>query len=92
VSLEIIKNTLPYIQPFSIIQTRNGEIIGHYRTEKLAKEALDIFNNSNNIAYKGKIDTQKNKNPIDCWKERINKPKGDQPLKIKKRRIVIDEN
>ena len=49
--LAIRKNTLPYIQPYSVIDEDTGGIWGHYKTFQMAMIALRAFNSAIAAVY-----------------------------------------
>jgi hypothetical protein len=96
--LIIHKNTLPYIHPYSIINSDSGENLGDYKTEEKAKVALKAFRDMIKAQEMSawcvtpdgpkKIES-KNLDIIKALEKRMKKPSGDKPPeKIKKRRRI----
>jgi hypothetical protein len=91
-TLEIIKNSLPYYQPYSIIFTDCGTnekfVMGDYKTKQKAELALIFFESKysgciypHGLEYFKSISkrqlTGKNQKPIDELEKRILNPSGD---------------
>jgi len=100
--LTIIKNTLPYIHPYSIFDTETNEVIGQYKTIKIAEKIIETIikkfisscgqRKIKEIAESLNCTIKKysSNDPIKCYEERINKPDGDKLPKSeeKSKRIV----
>lgn len=93
-SLRIIKNTLPYIHPYSLID-ESGKVIAQFKSLAQAEKAKEKIINSSktsNIKIESK-DTKIIKDPIDCLEKRMNNPVCDD-VKVNipyKRKIVINK-
>jgi hypothetical protein len=98
-SVEIVKNTLPYFQPYSIITTdsETGEtsVLGDYKTRSKALNAKayfdDLIKRGDIEAIKKSIKTELGSisKPINQLEKRIMDPNGDNHQKDFKRRIII---
>ena len=98
-SIGIVKNTLPYFQPYSILMTdsETGEvsILGDYKTNNKALEGKAYFDNllkrDEITAIKKHIkrELSPSNRPIDQLEKRIMDPNGDNHQRDFKRRIVI---
>jgi len=90
--LEIVKNSLPYYQPYSIIfidySTNEKFVMGDYKTKKKAELAFIFFESKysecvhpHGMEYLKSISkrklTDKNKKPINELEKRILNPDGD---------------
>jgi len=102
--LRIVKNTLPYIHPYSITATKNGycQIVGNYKNKAIAEKAKANFEHLlqygiipeelENLSTLLKPNNTGPSPAINYFKERMKKPQGDQPPKLppsKKRKIVL---
>lgn len=89
-SIDVRKNSLPYIQPYSVVDG-DGNILGNYKTIQLAKEAAIAFKSmtSNKLSTR-KLD--KIESPMDALEKRMAKPDGDKPKRVLKRRVIIDND
>jgi len=80
-NLEIRKNTLPYIQPFSIIDVDTNKVCGEYKTRSEADRALK----SKKFQF---TKEQSDQNAIECMEKRIKNPNGDGiPVKNQQKTI-----
>ncbi len=79
--LEVRKNTLPYIHPFSIMDVDTNETFGGYKTRNEAEKALKSKKFQS-------ISEQTDRNAIECMEKRINNPDGDgMPIKNQQKNI-----
>ena len=99
-SIDIVKNTLPFFQPYSILTTDldTGEVfvLGDYKTNIKALNAKAYFDD---LIKRGNIEAVRKSikrelgsasKPINQLEKRIMNPSGDNHEKDFKRRIIID--
>lgn len=93
---EVRKNTLPYVQPYSVIHTPTGNVLGQYKTIKKAQEAITAFKKQ---GING-VDGGTPPGFESVWKtigRRMRRPDGDKPIQPpkrrgpKRRRVELDE-
>ena len=78
----IKKNTLPYIHQWAVIETNTNKKIGEYKTEELARQAIQYFEQHG----VPENDTHSPQNALDAAKIRMQQLNGDPPLSFKKGR------
>lgn len=99
--ISIVKNTLPYIQPYSVMAIKKpfemgdrAVILGNYRNKEEAEEAQKQFMSHYNLSGKIPVDIPGSifKDPIKCLEERIKtrQEKIETKPENKKRKIILD--
>lgn len=100
--LEVVKNTLPYFQPYSIIlidlSTNEKFVLGDYKNIDKANIAMKLFQSKTTLGSQYLKETSKRKlgsnaKLIEQLEKRIGDPNGDDhEVKSKnlKRKIVLD--
>jgi len=101
--IEVVKNTLPYIQPYCILltisETKDVYVLGDYKSKSKAEEAREYFHKIyvgyglKYLAKHVKRTLRASNKPIDQLEERIKNPIGDNHEDIQKnttRRIILD--
>lgn len=82
--LRVRKNTAPYIQPYSVIDTE-GNVLGNYNTLKKAETAAEAMQTNRNTP-----ETQgKPQNAVDALEKRMAKPDGDRVPKKLVRKVIV---
>jgi len=99
VSVEIIKNTLPYLYPYSVIaidsSTNEKIILGQYKNKKDTELARTYFDSRKSkvrgIEQFRNIKKNNNiKNPIEQLEKRMTTYPDELPKPPKKRKIILD--
>lgn len=75
--IEIRRNTLPYVQPYSIVDVVQGKTFGHYKSRDLAEKALEQMK-AHGVDKKTESDIIHG-DTIEVFEKRMKNPSGDQP-------------
>jgi len=87
--VSVRKNSIPYIQPYSVVDDE-GNVLGNYNTLTKAKGAAKAFETMKKADVKN--DAPAPKDGFDALKRRMSKPDGDKIPKKRQRRIIIDDD
>lgn len=89
----IRKNTLPYVHQWAVIDTATGKKVGEYKTEKMAGNALIIFQCMDGKPIPRQV-SGVTEGAIEAAQKRMQRPEGDQqpelPRYSNKRRVELD--
>jgi len=75
----IRKNTLPYIQPYSVIHIPTGNVLGQYKNNEKAQEAIAVFKKQGINGIDSETPS-KPENALETMRKRMLRPDGDKPI------------